>query len=217
MKNSAMKRCSPRRVHTSTVKKSAATISSQCRLRNSSQVVFRLLSGAGSISCRFKISAIVLRASRVPDSTKRTESVGNPSPFSPPPSYFRAISLRRKASKVSGVTMGRLLQNLTSQDLRLGGQPTALVVVQTEAPTTELLAENPIFLAKVVNDLQLRLVHPSGNGDQHEPEGLQDRRHFLTHCRWWPRTVADSDRSSFQAIRGGQLGGLFAAQLHLSY
>src|SRR5579864_9397453 len=32
MKNSTMNRCSPRRVHTSTVKKSAATISSQCRL-----------------------------------------------------------------------------------------------------------------------------------------------------------------------------------------
>jgi hypothetical protein len=41
----------------------------------------------------------------------------------------------------------------------LGGQPTALVVVQTEAPTPELVAENPILLAKVVND----------NGDQHEP------------------------------------------------
>jgi len=32
-----------------TVKKSAATISSQCRLRNSFQLVFRLRSGAGSM------------------------------------------------------------------------------------------------------------------------------------------------------------------------
>jgi len=34
-----LNRCSPRRVHTSTVKKSAATISYQCRVRNSFQVV----------------------------------------------------------------------------------------------------------------------------------------------------------------------------------
>jgi hypothetical protein len=46
-----MNRCSPRRVHTSTVKKSAATISSQCWLRNSFQVVFRPRSGAGQIPC----------------------------------------------------------------------------------------------------------------------------------------------------------------------
>jgi hypothetical protein len=43
----------------STVNKSAATISSQCRLRNSFQVVFRLRSGAGSMPCRRRISAIV--------------------------------------------------------------------------------------------------------------------------------------------------------------
>ncbi len=66
MKNSTMNRWSPRRVHTSTVKKSAATASSQCRLRNSFQVVFRLRSGAGSIPCRSRISAIVLRAISCP-------------------------------------------------------------------------------------------------------------------------------------------------------
>ena len=38
----------------------------QCRVRNSFQVVFRLRSGAGLIPCRFRISAIVLRASSCP-------------------------------------------------------------------------------------------------------------------------------------------------------
>src|SRR5688572_28438279 len=38
MMNSTMNRRCPRRVHTSTVKKSATAISSQCRLRNSFQV-----------------------------------------------------------------------------------------------------------------------------------------------------------------------------------
>jgi hypothetical protein len=36
---------------------------------------------------------------------------------------------------------------------------------------TELLAENPVLFAKVINDLQLALVHPPGDGDQHERNG----------------------------------------------
>ena len=58
MKNKTMNRCTPFLVHTSTVKKSAATISSQCRLRNSFQVVFQLRSGAGSLPVRSRISAL---------------------------------------------------------------------------------------------------------------------------------------------------------------
>ena len=49
MKKSTTKRYNPARLHTSTVKKSLATICSQCLLRNSFQVVFRLRSGAGSM------------------------------------------------------------------------------------------------------------------------------------------------------------------------
>jgi hypothetical protein len=40
-----------------------ATIWSQCRLRNSFQVIFRLRSGAGSMPCLFRMFAIVLCAS----------------------------------------------------------------------------------------------------------------------------------------------------------
>jgi hypothetical protein len=39
-----------------------------------------------------------------------------------------------------------------------------LIVVQPEPPITESLAKNPILFAKVVNDVQLTLVHPSGKG-----------------------------------------------------
>ena len=47
--NSTTNRWSPRRVHTSTGKKSAAMINSQWRVRNSFHVVFRFRSGAGSM------------------------------------------------------------------------------------------------------------------------------------------------------------------------
>jgi hypothetical protein len=66
MKNSTKKLCQPRRVHTSTVKKSAATISSQCRVRNSFQVVLRLRSGAGSRPWRRRMSAMVAQPTTYP-------------------------------------------------------------------------------------------------------------------------------------------------------
>jgi len=66
MKNRTRKRVSPLRVQTSIVKKSAATIRSQWRLRNSFQVVCRFRSGAGSMPCRRSIAAIVLRAHSCP-------------------------------------------------------------------------------------------------------------------------------------------------------
>ena len=35
----------------------------------------------------------------------------------------------------------------------------------------KLAPQNPVLLAKVVNELRLALVHPPGDGDQHEPDG----------------------------------------------
>src|SRR6059058_4115310 len=39
---------------------------------------------------------------------------------------------------------------------------------------------NAVLFAKVVNDLQLALVHPPGYGDQHEPERIQGSRHLVS-------------------------------------
>jgi hypothetical protein len=52
-----------------------------------------------------------------------------------------------------------------------------LVIVEPHPLPAELLAKNPVLLAKVIDDLQLVLVHPPGDGDQHEPEWIQDSRH----------------------------------------
>ena len=41
-----------------------------------------------------------------------------------------------------------------------------LVVIEPHPLPAELLAQNPVLLAQVINDLQLVLVHPPGNGDQ---------------------------------------------------
>jgi len=58
-----------------------------------------------------------------------------------------------------------------------------------------LLAKNPVLLAKVINDLELALIHPPGNNDQKKPEwvetflGLQSP---LSRVRGYAGTIAGS-------------------------
>src|SRR5580698_4593123 len=59
IKNRTMKRLEPLGSPDLHGKKSAATIRSQCWVRKSFQVVFRIRSGAGSIALRFRMLAIV--------------------------------------------------------------------------------------------------------------------------------------------------------------
>src|SRR5262249_39352930 len=111
------------------------------------------------------------------------------------PSYFCAISFRCQASSVSGVTMvASSVRMRPAQHLRSGRQPTALVVAQTEPAPAQLLAEDAILLAKVIDDLQLLMIHPAGDGDQHESERIQRLRHRIAHYRGpgpRRRTIAD--------------------------
>src|SRR5215469_13177448 len=65
---------------------------------------------------------------------------------------------------------GDLGKNLSSQRFGLYGQSPALMVIEAHSPVPELLSKHPILLAKVVNDLQLAVVHPPRNSDQHKPE-----------------------------------------------
>src|SRR5215472_3742714 len=58
MRKRTINRCRPFGLQTSMVKKSDATICSQCRVRNSCQVVFRLRSGAGSMPWAFRMLAM---------------------------------------------------------------------------------------------------------------------------------------------------------------
>src|SRR5215831_4893368 len=55
----------------------------------------------------------------------------------------------------------------------------ALVITQPHLPPTELLAKNPLLLAQVIDHVQLMLVHPPGDGNQHEPERIHHSRHLV--------------------------------------
>ncbi|MBA3976491.1 MAG: hypothetical protein C0504_19975 [Candidatus Solibacter sp.] len=90
----------------------------------------------------------------------------------------------------------------TPQPVGLGGQPAALIVIQSGAFAVELFPEDSIFFAQVLDDLQLALAHPAGDRDQEEPEWIQQFRHrvdpIFPESPGRNRTSAPSDRSSFE-------------------
>ena len=63
------------------------------------------------------------------------------------------------------------------------------MVTETKSASAELLAKVPVLLAKVVNDLQLALIHPPGNGDQQKAERVENSLGFQSPDRrpWWCR------------------------------
>src|SRR5258707_11419052 len=77
-------------------------------------------------------------------------------------SYFLAIRRRCQARRVSGVTMlaKRTHENLPPNWLALGGQSTALIVVEAR-PFAQLLLEDSDLLLEVFDYELLALIHPT--------------------------------------------------------
>ena len=69
------------------------------------------------------------------------------------------------------------LQKPSCQSLGFHGQSTALIVVKPKPTWAELLAQNPVLLAQVIDDLVFPLVHPSGHSDQYETKRIQYSQH----------------------------------------
>ncbi len=153
MKNRITNRCRPRRVQASIVKKSAATIRSQCCVRNSFQVVFRSRSGPGSIPCRLRSRQSCHGRPHDPDCIALPGFADNPncgflSPCTPPdlrsPRIFSVgripvcqchrISARSagnaRPSRVSGVTIVATSRRSCFQSLCPHCQSAALVIVE---------------------------------------------------------------------------------------
>jgi len=88
-------------------------------------------------------------------------------------------------------------------------QPSALVIVKPKPLFTDLLEENPVLLAEVVNRQQLALVHPAGDHDQHESEWFKDSLHAEESIIPSPSARGSSrefsSRSSSRAIRRGSV------------
>ena len=67
-------------------------------------------------------------------------------------------------------------QNLPPECSGFNRQSAALVVTEAYSSAAELLSKNAILLTKVINDLQLSLVHPAGDSDQQESEWICCKR-----------------------------------------
>jgi hypothetical protein len=67
-----------------------------------------------------------------------------------------------------------LRQNASAESLCSESESTALVVCKPESPTAELLTQDFVLLAQILDCLLLLFIHPAGNGDQHEPEWIED-------------------------------------------
>jgi hypothetical protein len=69
--------------------------------------------------------------------------------------------------------------------LSLGGQAAALIVVQSQAFSTELFPQYPILPAEVLDGIPLLLAKPTGDRDQRESERVESPAH-------WPRIAANT-------------------------
>jgi hypothetical protein len=84
-----------------------------------------------------------------------------------------------------------------------------MMVIEAQSLIAELLSKHPVLLAKVVNDLQLAVIRPPGNGDQQKAEWVEHSLGFqslLAHLRADGEPLANSCRSNFRTNTGSVLG-----------
>ena len=70
-----------------------------------------------------------------------------------------------------------LEEHTASHALRLGGQPNALVVGESETTRTELLSKDAVLGLEILNDLALLLVDPACQSNEEKLQRVRDRAH----------------------------------------
>src|SRR3954453_23109424 len=79
-----------------------------------------------------------------------------------------------------GHNCGHLSQKLPSESFCFRSETATLVIRQTKSPATKLFPENPVLLAQGVDCLLLLVIHPASNGNEHEPERIENATHAST-------------------------------------
>jgi hypothetical protein len=74
-------------------------------------------------------------------------------------------------------------EKLAAKDLGFDGQASALIVVQEDASLAELLAEDLVFGAKILDDLLLLAIDPTGKEEKQKVPGLEDEVHGRLRVR----------------------------------
>jgi len=68
-------------------------------------------------------------------------------------------------------------EKLAAEDFGFDGQTSALIVIEQDAPFAELLPEDLVFGAQVVDDLLLLAIDPTGEDEEQKVSGLEDKVH----------------------------------------
>src|SRR5206468_4739318 len=74
---------------------------------------------------------------------------------------------------------GDFRQTYPPQAFRLGCQSTSLVVVESHASVSELLPQDPVLLAQILDHLHLTLIHPTSQRTHHELDWIKNSRHLV--------------------------------------
>jgi hypothetical protein len=139
----------------------------------------------------------------------------------------RDVQFRRTSGRsVSGArparspcdNAGDLGQNLPLECFGSNGQSATLVVIEAYSPAAELLSKNAVLLAKVINDLQLPLAHPAGDGDQPEMEWVKDSLGLQSPLSPAPGNSREQSRIQADPLFGpyGMWLGRFCSSTRLS-
>ena len=75
-------------------------------------------------------------------------------------------------------------QEFPSQSFGACRQAPTLIVVEPEPPSPELFPQDLVLFAKVIDHLNVPLVHPAGQGHQDESKRVDELEHASkAHCR----------------------------------
>jgi hypothetical protein len=74
---------------------------------------------------------------------------------------------------------GSLLPQARTRGFSSDGQSAPLIIVESQPPFAQLLPEHTVLLAQIIDELVLALIHPAGQGDQHEMERIEDSLHVV--------------------------------------
>ena len=207
MMKSTANRVSPRPVQTLMVKKSVAARTSQCVFKNSVQVVFFTRSGAGSRPCSRRTVAIVTSGDVVIEVGQ-----GALDPCVAPAAVVRGHPHDQRADlghdgRSSGTTMcppvvllgdqgpvprqqrvrrhnrGDVPQHAPFECLGFRRQSSALRVGEPDTSGPELFPQHAVLLLKIIDDIALLLVHPTGERDENKPQRVRHRGHGVKATR----------------------------------
>lgn len=74
--------------------------------------------------------------------------------------------------------IGNFVQYPTADKFGFRCQATALIIGKPEPTIAKLLSQDPILFAQVIDRMLLFLVHPSGDGNDEEPESIENVSHL---------------------------------------